>query len=103
MSKGCGCSWCNTTQYKDFRRDHGGGPEELPHRKKGKGKKYCNKNKGPHVYDTWSAWTTYTKYRYRHLTCKCGKRGYGTGYQSQFLREFTYEINGEVIHGSRWA
>lgn len=85
----CGCTWCVTSVYKDFRRDHGGGPEELPHRKKGKGKKYCKKNKGPHVYDTWTEWQTYGTYRHRYHACKCGKRGYGMGlgYQTQRLVE----------------
>lgn len=77
-------------------------PEELPYRKKGKGKKYCKKNKGAHVYDTWTDWFTYTRYRYRYQACKCGKRGWG-GYQSQSLVEYTYIIDGEEIKRSHWT
>lgn len=71
---------------RDFQHDHSG-PEELPHRPKGKGKKFCKKNKGPHVYETWTEWSTYGSWRYRYAACKCGKHGFGGPrmYQSQRL------------------
>lgn len=86
---------------REIRQDHGGGPEEMPYRKKGKGKKYCNKNKGPHVYDTWTGFFTYPTFRYRYRACKCGKHLWSER-QTQYLREFTYYINGEPHTEKRW-
>ena len=102
MSKGCGCSWCDTRDYKEFRQNHGGGPEEMPYRKKGKGKKFCKVNKGPHVADRFTEWATYSTYRYRYSVCACGKR-MGWGSQSQRLVEYTYIINGEEFKRSHWT
>lgn len=87
---------------RDFQHDHSG-PEELPYRKKGKGKKYCKANKSEHVYDTWSEWRTYTRYRYRYAACKCGKTGWKS--QSQSLVEYTYidRITGEETKRSHWT
>lgn len=89
---------------RDFQHDHSG-PEELPHRKKGKGKKFCIRNKGAHVYEIWGEWRSYASYRYRYKQCKCGKQGwYRDGaYQSQYLREVTYFVNGEPVTEKRWC
>lgn len=102
MSKGCGCCVERRMDRKEFRQDHGGGPEEIPHRKKGRGKKYCRKNKGPHVMDCVTEWQTYGSYRYRYACCKCGKKSW-TRSQTQYLREFTYWINGVEHTGTRWV
>jgi hypothetical protein len=89
---------------RDFQHDHSG-PEEMPHRKKGVGKKYCKKNKGPHVFDTWTEWYTYGgSWRYRYRSCKCGKHGWGQeNYQSQRYVTMTYTINGKELTRSFWS
>lgn len=101
------CYFCHDwkierSKARDFRQDHGGGPEEMPHRKKGTGKKFCKKNKGPHVYDAYTEWQYYgPRYRTRYACCKCGKRSM-YGYQSQRLQERTYTMNGEEFTRSYW-
>ena len=89
---------------RDFQHDHSG-PEEMPHRKKGTGKKFCKKNKGNHVFDTYTEWSTYSTWRYRYKACACGRRGFGSdgAYQSQRLVEYTYIINGEEVKRSHWT
>ena len=75
---------------RDFQHDKSG-PEVIPHKKKGTGKKFCKKHKGPHVFDTYTEWSTYGTWRYRYKACACGKRGFGGDgmYQSQRLRTMT--------------
>lgn len=106
MSKSCSCCDDLRNNRRDFRQSKGDGPEEMPHRKKGRGKKFCKKNKGDHVYDEWTEWSTYATWRYRYRMCKCGKRGYGTdgGYQSQRLVEYTYtDSTGAETKRSHWT
>jgi hypothetical protein len=86
---------------RDFQHDHSG-PEEIPHKKKGTGKKYCKKNKGPHVYEEWTDWSSYGSYRYRYSCCKCGKRRFD-GYWSQRLVTSTIFVGGEEKTYTRWV
>lgn len=82
-------------QKRDFQHTHDG-PEEMPHRPKGTGKKFCKKHKGPHVFDTFTEWSTYGTWRYRYKACVCGRRGFGFdgSYQSQRLVESTIIVDG---------
>jgi hypothetical protein len=102
MSKGCGCCVSLRMERKDFRQDHGGGPEELPHRKKGVGKKYCRKNKGPHVFDTHTEWRTYGSFRYRYAACKCGKHSWNRSVTQYLVTNTWTGEDGKEYSTSYW-
>lgn len=75
-------SWHESSlDRRDFRDNHGGGPEEIPHkkvgRKKGRGTKRSDhkhiwETNGPETVNLWSGNT----YKITHYEClECGKRG----------------------------
>lgn len=71
MSKGCGCCADTRNARRDFRQDHGGGPEVPPHKPS---KKYKKKHK--HVWiagPKYLAWESDSMRVLRyHEYCECG-------------------------------
>lgn len=85
---GCGCNYCTSNGIrKDFRHDHGSGPEEIPYRKPAKtSNKFCKRAKEPKTPHDFTkkiyVWKqeydfttkTYTRIEQAEYICaRCGK------------------------------
>ncbi len=102
----CHCDWCySRIERRDFRADHGSGPESLPHRKKAKkvDKAHCDhqwsdwyeksSRYGGHdkAGETWR-WTIFT---YKHRVCRvCHKRERTSQYT---IRYYTLDAEGHPV------
>src|SRR5688500_10849862 len=97
-------SWHESSlDRKDFRDDHGSGPEEIPHKKAGGKNKWCGKKVGRtcEFTEKVAKWGS-QRFRTFVLACPvCHKEG--GRYWTSRLVEDTYTINGEEVKRSYWT